>query len=295
MIRVRLCLLMLGLILAAPAAADQPPPLYRIEVIVFTHADGQPDRWPVSALTDFSHALDPSVQPPKDDIDDPDAALQPTSDLQATLDLIETLAELESSSDGDLPADYPEPWQADDELGDAMAAARRRLEQSDAVGQMISTAWFQPLSRDVQAMAVRLHDDVIVAAEWIGLRPTGQPVSNGRAANAATDLAPRLHYRLDGTIRLRQRQFLHCDVSLHWRVPESSGPLEVGGKTGRFELHALEQSRTVEPERVEYFDSPWLGVLVHVEAFEPQGEIIDAGQPAESPGTMDTQAEGGPP
>ena len=101
---------------------------------------------------------------------------------------------------------------------------------------------------------------------------------------AVSDLAPAFQYRLDGTIRLRERQFMHADVDLGWRVRERVGPAAWPLLTAdaEFSVHRLDQSRTIRSDRFEYFDSDWLGLLLRVSRYElkaedPAAEDQDAG------------------
>lgn len=243
---------------------------YRVEAIIFTHAGGQPDAWPLEQFADHSGALDPAWKAFAREQElaraERDAAYS-DSELEATLSVVETLDELESGQATLTEALlYPEPWLALETLSEPMARARARLEDSGAYRVQDWLAWHQPLDNDSPVRAIRLHDDRLIAVDWIALSPTGQPLRSGRPAKSAGDLLPTFHYRLDGTIRLRQRQFMHGDVTIDWRVPERIGPLPspISDGIAAFEHHRLQQSRTIRPDRFEYFDSEWLGVVLRV-------------------------------
>lgn len=89
----------------------------------------------------------------------------------------------------------------------------------------------------------------------------------------------RAAVRLDGSIALIRRQFLHADLDLHWRSPVQRPPaLSRSGTRGepaessespRFEVHRLQQSRAVRTDRWEFFDSARFGVLLRVTELEP--------------------------
>lgn len=267
-------------ILAPAQEESEETAFYRVEAIVFTHTDGEPDGWPVERAADNSDAIDPAWQAfareqELDRAEDEEAYSD--SDLEATLSVVETLATLESGevSLAELLL-YPEPWLSLETLSEPMARARTRLENSGEYRVRAWLAWHQPLDDESRNRAVRIHDQRLIGFEWIDLLPTGRPVRSGRPVESAEDLAPVFHYRLDGTIRLRQRQFMHADVTLDWRVPETVGPLpwplRPGNESGDADLqtHRLEQSRTIRPERFEYFDSDWLGVLLRVTPWQRQ-------------------------
>ena len=104
--------------------------------------------------------------------------------------------------------------------------------------------------------------------------------------NLAPSALPRhlSHYRLDGTVRLRRARFLHIDLDVVYRQPMTDPaaqpviPFALAGSVTRagepigppkYEVQWLKQSRQVRTGRMEYFDSPWLGVLVRVSEIEP--------------------------
>ncbi len=263
------------ILFALPAfAASDSENYYRVELIVFAHSSGQYDAWPVDQLSDFSAAADPLWQ---------DFALsrrehlaereQETldSDLRRTLQMIETISSIEQGQD-ELIAEIlrPEPWRALDEFSDTMLRARSRLERSADHEVLASLAWYQPLERTGQR-AVRLHDERVLAADWLELTPQGSLRRNGQVVSSADMLLPRLYFRLDGQLRLRQGQFSHADLNLHWRRPLSTAGQDA------FDIHRLEDSRVIRPDRLEYFDSSWLGALLLLTpwtAEEPQADEL---------------------
>jgi hypothetical protein len=121
---------------------------------------------------------------------------------------------------------------------------------------------------------------------------------------------PTLFYRLDGSIMLRRSRFLHVDLDLQlrealfeepadtpaagsllatrpepepqpdpaWLLNTEAGPaaveFEEPVRPAAFRVHSLVQSRQVKTERMEYFDSPVMGVLLlitKIEAMEEPG------------------------
>ena len=103
---------------------------------------------------------------------------------------------------------------------------------------------------------------------------------------------PTLYYRIDGTVVMRRSRFLHLDLDLQIREavfeaetePARLGLLSAGStepvdddeapaeepKPSSFLLHDLVQSRQVKTGRMEYFDSPVLGVLAYISTVEPE-------------------------
>lgn len=287
--------ILLVLAQAAPAVAqedDEERAFYRVEAIVFTHAGGDSDAWPSAEPSKYAKALDPAwkVFAQRRAIERAEAD-ENADELQTALSVVETIASLESGETSLAEALlYPEPWLALDELSEPMAQARVRLEQNGAYRVNATLAWHQPLEGARDAREIRIHDDRVIGVDWITLSPTGHPLRDGQRALSAEALAPDLNYRLDGRVRLRQRQFMHADVTIDWRVPETIGPnlWPVRSAQARFETHRLRESRTIRPGRFEYFDSDWLGLLLRVTAFEPSA------RPQAPEGERRTDSPGGP-
>ncbi len=99
---------------------------------------------------------------------------------------------------------------------------------------------------------------------------------------------PDFFYRLDGTVMLRRSRFLHLDIDLELRQPVFDEQAMVPVLTlspeselteaeppapSSFLIHTLKQSRQVKSQRMEYFDSPVLGVLAWITPFELEDEL----------------------
>ena len=129
---------------------------------------------------------------------------------------------------------------------------------------------------------------VIVAAQ--GNILPGNSVDEGVEEAAEEPGLPdsTLFYRIDGTVMLRRSRFLHLDLDIELRqavfneqpptpasIPgsenESNEP-ELPAPAASFLIHHLKQSRQVKSERMEYFDSPVLGVLAWITPFEAEDE-----------------------
>ena len=290
-----LIVLAIALLLAVPPAAGEPPqlpPLYRVEVIVFVHEHGRPDAFLEEELRSFDGLLDPLEL------------------AEAERRAIEASEEFERLYPGTSSPEsrretqaLPKPLLAVDERSDAMARALRRLEDSAAYRPVARQVGYQPAERGTRTPGIRLHD-----REVIRQAQPEQEVSDGpiRIAGDTWDRftdepeaqppRPEVFYRLDGSLRLRQRQFLHLDLDLEWREPArriASGTVssEAGFERRAWSVHRLQDSRVVRAGRLEYFDSPWLGVLVHLERFEqPVVEPEPRLDPAAIPDT-DIQGE----
>ena len=101
---------------------------------------------------------------------------------------------------------------------------------------------------------------------------------------------PTSFYRIDGTALLKRTRFLHLNFDLELRQAvfdqdllttapllnndddsdEPTLPLPTS-----YLIHKLKQSRQVKSQRMEYFDSPVLGVLAWITPFETEDEAED--------------------
>lgn len=248
----------------APAASAQDADIYRVEVLVFTHAGGQSDAWPETGLESHAEALDPALaassgKQQNHNEEDPD--------LAAALHIMDTLASFE---DSDRPFGevlvLPETWVALDTLTEPAEAARQKLVRSGAFDLLAWSAWYQPVESGRSAPTVRVHDDHLLSVSWVSLSPTGRITRNGKPVTRAGDLFPEMHYRLDGTVRLRRQRHVHADINLAWRIPEQPPETRLFTPLEKitYLTHHLDESRAIRSNRFEYFDSGWLGVLLHV-------------------------------
>lgn len=113
---------------------------------------------------------------------------------------------------------------------------------------------------------------------------TGEPAEEAEEPELPD---PTLFYRLDGTVMLRRSRFLHLDLDLELRqavfddqalarTPILSSESESSASElpvpSSFLIHTLNQSRQVKSRRMEYFDSPVLGVLLWITPFELEDE-----------------------
>lgn len=108
---------------------------------------------------------------------------------------------------------------------------------------------------------------------------------------------PKAVTRVDGSVALIQRQFLHVELDLHWREPiQHPGPLDAERPTNRFDasrssmaetgeleaepaplagpepdwqVHRLVQSRVIRTDQWAYFDSDRFGVLIRATELPP--------------------------
>jgi hypothetical protein len=207
--------------------------------------------------------------------------------------------------------DQPEePWAdviAVEGMSDVMSEAWRRLRLSAPFRPEQYLSWEQ--SADEPFPSLRIHDInvLLIDSPCVDLPETStieaeekdEPfvftdqgnILPGDAMEEDAEESewpdPTLFYRIDGTVMLRRSRFLHLDFDLELReaVLEERQPAPASILSGESEsgepepplptsflIHKLKQSRQVKSQRMEYFDSPVLGVLAWITPFEAEDE-----------------------
>ncbi|MFP4207506.1 MAG: CsiV family protein [Wenzhouxiangella sp.] len=292
-----LCILLV--LLAGPTIGwPETEPLVRVEVIVFEHLDGVSDRWPGNAEDPFADLIDPqerarlavwtarpatalpaAVQTPGSSNPDrsgdpaefdPTGAASPDDPASAASE-----TPIRVRSEHATGPRWPDVYLDLAALSPTVAQARRRLEASQGHRVLTSMAWLQPLERGRETLPVRVRGTEALDIDWTRTRPTGISAESPIQPPAAL---PVIRFALDGSVRVRQRQFRHVDLDLEWR--EASPTPDSTAEPGQEEvIHRLTLSRPIDLDRLEYFDSPWLGVLVHVQEWvrpEPASSAAQA-------------------
>src|SRR6056297_1234839 len=291
--------------------AIEYPPVYRVEVIVFSHADGRSDRIRSAASMDFTDQLDPLLLARANDLAESRladlAVALPVARIPGKID--ETTPGLET--DGQILRPIPPVYSALGDLSRPIQRAMDRLLDAPEYEPLMARAWIQLAPRGRPTAALRIHNqtvvDLIEPDDDQSLVPVAHVLPFGPLVETpppALDI-----YQLDGTLRLRQRQFLHLDLDLVWQTqaqalpdrmmppsgqsgPTARGPDAAGGE---WQLHRLQQSRIVEPGRLEYFDSSLFGVLVRIDRVAQVVPEIEAPEPAPAaPAAGSTDATASP-
>jgi len=308
---------------AQPAPRDardesaEYPAVYRVEAIVFRHADGRSDRRRSAAPADFTDRLDPLLVAAAFEAAGRQlarlAAFLPVAEVPGTPD--EATPFLESGEQTLRP--IPPVYSALGDLSTSMQRAMSRLIDAPAFEPVTARGWIQLAPQEERTAAARVHDRSVVEALEPEAGPGPVPVAHVLPFGPLIQAPPpaRAIYRLDGTLRLRQRRFLHLDLDLVWQTrarmqadtgddpdaaegasapgkddsetdeTEEAGETDEDGEGGedgeddgeKWELHRLQQSRVVRPGRLEYFDSSLFGVLVRIDRFaQVVPEVEDA-------------------
>ncbi len=235
---------------------------YRVEILVLSHLQHAEIPTEAEWLRNFSSSLDFLKLEDKDDED---------SDHQGRQDGDLGLATASEVLPGeDRPEDPRAAVIAVDGMSDEMRQAWRRLSLSTLFQPEQYLSWEQSANEPFPSL--RIHDLEVVRM--------GDPYADD----------PTLFYRLDGTVMLRRLRFLHLDLDLELRqavfdpqlltpAPTLNGKSELDEPEhplpSSFLIHKLKQSRQVKSQRMEYFDSPVLGVLAWISSFELEDEAED--------------------
>lgn len=275
--------------LHAGAATAEEQSYYRVEALVLRHLDSMAEARAVAELTDFSIALD------LEDRDQTRAQAALYSDDPFFPELTDAAL---------LPPVGPfpdaEPWAEITFLTDRserMSAVWRNLRLSESFRPEAFLAWEQPSEEPFpllhlrNARVIRTDDpwsesrtlpwNLAPSEEEDGLPPARDYVFSLDIEAAILSLEPlpepTIFYEIEGTIRLRRSRFLHIDLDLEFREPTPAALNQLPGppllpQYQGYLVHRLKQSRQVRTERMEYFDSPWMGVLVWVTEIEVSDE-----------------------
>jgi hypothetical protein len=195
------------------------------------------------------------------------------------------------------------------ELSAAMQTAWNRLQRSPAHEPLHYAGWQQHAFPPEMQKPIRLHDEnalVEPAADQESADFTDDSFSEEQDAVAELDItgefvdrdesppnellegdgstlveaeeideAEYTNYRLDGQLSLVQRKFLHLDIDIEWReaillsAPEPAEEIET---SPTYRLHTVLQRRQILTDRLEYFDTPALGIIALITEIKPPEE-----------------------
>jgi hypothetical protein len=268
-------------------------------------------------LEDLSNALD-FLTPPPDSAEDEEPATESDPAMEIDHAVAAAPAELQQdamlgpggeelvSAEGEPEEDPLDLVVHVEEMGPEMQEAWRRLRLSAPVRPLQYLAWEQGSREPFPVLRIHDLEAVLVEDPWAEQRlelenPEESPeeslvFGDTIAATAGADSLqpeadaaealpdPIAYYRLDGTVSLVRRRFLHLSMAIEWREPvfeETLVPLFVDAPApppgavdadtppiaplpSAFLVYRLEQTRPVRTGRMEYFDGPVLGVLAWI-------------------------------
>lgn len=225
---------------------------YQVEVIVFRNLAVIAEAEAIEELRSFSQYPDLAEAFPQ-----PDKPEQPTTDQ----------AEPHRS-------DLPEDLKVVTEKSLAMDDAWRRLRSSKNYRPLTYSAWQQ--NRTDYYPPMRIHDQQIIDTQ---LRPPTHIMVADLAAEDPLAAYRSVYYQLDGGVQLRRSRFLHLFLDLEYRELKAQSMRDPGllgdavtptgieaEDTIDYGVFVLKQNRQVQTGRIQYFDTPYFGVLVLVSA-----------------------------
>ena len=297
----RIFLVILLIFFTAPGMAGEKR--YRVEILVLSLLQHEAVPSDAESLRDFSSSLDLlTVEEGEVTHDD---ELFPNDDL---------LPDDELFPDEDQPEEPWADVIVVESMSDVMLEAWRRLRLSALFRPEQYLSWEQSADEPFPSLRIHDLEVLLIDDPYADLRETdaieaeeedktvvftdrGNKLPGDAIEPAAGESAedpelpePTLFYRIDGTVMLRRLRFLHLDLDLELRqavfdeqllTPASSvnGESESGEPAlplpTSFLIHKLKQSRQVKSQRMEYFDSPVLGVLAWITSFELEDELED--------------------
>jgi len=278
---------LLPLLLLLSSAALAESGAYRVEVIVFRNLDAMAEPANVVELRGFSQF--PDLEETKVELE----ANPMSADL--TANAAETPPRLAEEFPGPLRIDLPDDLNVITEKAFRMDDAWRRLRSSKGYRPLLYASWEQ--NRTDYYPPMRIHDQTGIDSQ---LRPPTNIMIADLAEEAPLAAYRSIFYQLDGSVQLRRSRFLHLFLDLEFRqdtssfksgpgfftgndqenredkLPAESGSNFFGGNESQTESGAddntyhrvfrLKQNRQVRTNRMQYFDTPYLGVLVLVSA-----------------------------
>ena len=274
------------LIISAGSFADEEEviPQYQVEIIVFQHLYSDEAAELVSQVNDYRTVARPAPLPEPDFVGPPDPeAGGPIVELSEKSNLIQ------------------QAW--------------NRLVRSPAHEPLHYAGWQQRAYPPEEQNPVRIHDEFALPdpkAEELEESMLDEDIADIETRVPVIDLslttpeeeeideAEFTSYRLDGQLSLVQRKYTHLEVDIEWResiVAPFVDEVAVlpGGLAeemqARYSLYTALQRRQVHADRLEYFDTPWLGALTLITEVEIPAEPESIEVPTEGENTVDSNAE----
>jgi hypothetical protein len=278
---------LIPLLLLVSSAALAESGTYRVEIIVFRNLNAMAEPANVVELRGFS-------QFPDLEENRIDAADKPQR-AELTAKTMETQSGSAGSIYSQLRSDLPDDLHVITEKAFRMDDAWRRLRSSKGYRPLHYASWEQ--NRTDYYPPMRIHDQTGIDSQ---LRPPTNIMVADLAAEAPLTAYRDIFYQLDGSVQLRRSRFLHLFLDLEYRVDtvsNQSGPgfftgidqenvkkeLSTESGTGFFvgnntqtesetdentfhRVFRLKQNRQIRTDRMQYFDTPYFGVLVLVSA-----------------------------
>lgn len=276
---------------------------YRVEVIVLTHLHHAEEPREIKWLEDLSSATD-FLTPPRE-----------PSEAEILAEILVESSMIPPG--GKIPEEYrSEQDDANkvvhiEEMSPVMQESWRRMRLSAPFRPEQYLSWEQGSEAPFPVLRVHDLEPVMIDDPYFELRVAmaeaaaelaEQAIEDGETIDAYEETGeedllpePTTYYRLDGTVVLRRTRFLHLDLDLQLREavfeetetpdpPLPSYDEDIAAeilpppRPSSFLVFNLTQSRQVKTGRMEYFDSPVVGLLAYISRIEPE-QAEDSEQP----------------
>lgn len=237
---------------------------YQVEVIVFRNLLATNESSEVAELRSFSQF--------------PDLEHARQTDILPVKAAGKTGGTLAGELSGIWSKYLPDDFRIVTQKSDAMDNAWRRLRSSQNYRPLVYAAWQQ--NKIDFYPPIRIHDQQVIATR---LNPPTPIMIADLTAQDPLASYRATFYQLDGSLQLRRSRFLHLDLDLELRDtrPHSAneadsvdagaiqpGILNTTSETGTYGVYAIKQKNQVTTNRMQYFDTPYLGALVYVTSIQ---------------------------
>ena len=283
---------------------------YRVEIIVLTHLRHEAVPADAESLRDFSGSLDFLAAKIEQEEDGENENIEAGPDDHVVAELFQETG-TEFLPDEDQPEEPWADVIAVEDMSDVMRETWRRLRLSAPFRPEQYLSWEQSANDPFPSLRIHDLEVLLIENSCTDLHETlateaGEESDSPFVFTDQGNISPgddieeaaeepqlpdsTLFYRIDGTVMLRRSRFLHLDIDIELRQatfdeePQTLTPI-LGGEresgepgepelplTASFLIHQIEQSRQVKSQRMEYFDSPVLGVLAWITPFEAEDE-----------------------
>lgn len=252
--------LLLFLLLFTSSVCHADTGAYRVELIIFRNLLVAADSTGVNELRSFSHYPDlEDTRPAQEPVETPANELTP--------ELPDELADI-------VRDDLPDDLQVVSDKSTYMDDVWRRLRSSEGYRPWVYASWEQ--NRVDYYPPMRIHDQQIIDTQ---LRLPSHIMIADLTAEDPLWAYRSNFYQLDGSVQLRRSRFLHLFLDLEYREKsaqtntEASSPVSFDFLTGavqeasdspQYGVFTLKQNRQIRTNQMQYFDTPYFGVLVFV-------------------------------
>jgi len=233
---------------------------YQVEIIVFRNLLATSELKEIPQLRYFSQY--------------PDLAEAPGQDTQVNANANTATTAQADEATPVYRSDLPDELHVITQKSPQMDNAWRRLRSSQNYRPLVYTAWQQ--NQVDYYPPIRVHNQQVIDTR---LHVPGSILIADLTAEDPLAAYRSDYFQIDGSLQLRRSRFLHLYADLEIRQPMSANtnPEEfesvrqeqfvtpaVGNEPAGFGVFSLKQNRQVTTGKMQYFDTPYFGLLVYV-------------------------------